>query len=99
MSLPFEIESGELRSVCERYGVVRLELFGSVLRDDFGPDSDVDVLVEFRPEAQLGFRFLELERELSGVLGNRRVDLVRSRYLNPRLRKIVQGSTRTLYAA
>ena len=59
-----------------RHRIRRLALFGSVLRPDFGPESDVDVLVEFEPEAAIGFFGLaRLERELSALLGGRRVDL------------------------
>lgn len=52
----------------------RLALFGSVLRGDFGPDSDVDVLVEFEPGHVPGFAFFDMQEELAGILG-RRVDL------------------------
>jgi len=59
-----------------RHRIRRLALFGSVLRPDFGPESDVDVLVEFEPGAAIGFFGLaRLERELSALLGGRRVDL------------------------
>lgn len=54
-----------------RYGVVRLGLFGSVARNEAGPDSDVDLVAEFAPGAALGFRFFELERELTTLLGAR----------------------------
>ncbi len=59
---------------CRRHGVRRLSLFGSILRDDFGPDSDIDVLVEFQPGTRVGLRFFSIERELSALLG-RKVDL------------------------
>jgi len=59
---------------CRRHGVKRLSLFGSILRDDFGPDSDIDVLVEFQPGTRVGLRFFSIERELSALLG-RKVDL------------------------
>ncbi|MBI5651219.1 MAG: nucleotidyltransferase family protein [Chloroflexi bacterium] len=61
---------------CRRNDITKLALFGSVLRDDFRPDSDVDVLVEFEPEHIPGFfRIARLERELSALLGGRKVDL------------------------
>jgi hypothetical protein len=60
---------------CRRNGIARLSLFGSVLRDDFRPDSDVDVLVEFEPGARVGFfDMARMEDELSSLLG-RKVDL------------------------
>ena len=65
---------GKIAEVCRRYHIRRLALFGSVLRDDFTPDSDVDVLVEFEPDTRVGLRFFTIERELSELLG-RKVDL------------------------
>lgn len=59
----------ELARFCRRNLIRRLSLFGSVLRDDFGPDSDVDVLVEFEPEARVGLRFFAIEDELGQLLG------------------------------
>lgn len=59
---------------CQRNHICRLALFGSVLRDDFTPGSDVDVLVEFSPGTQVGFSFITVQDELSNILG-RRVDM------------------------
>ena len=59
---------------CRRHRIRRLALFGSVLRGDFGPHSDIDVLVEFEPGARTGLRFFAMQDELSQILG-RRVDL------------------------
>jgi len=59
---------------CRRHHIRRLAFFGSVLRDDFTPDSDVDVLVEFEPGKTPGFAFFDVEQELSQIL-DRRVDL------------------------
>ena len=59
---------------CRRNRIRRLALYGSVLRDDFTPDSDVDVLVEFDPAARVGLAFITMQDELSGILG-RQVDL------------------------
>ena len=59
---------------CQRNQIRRLALFGSVLRDDFTPESDVDVLVEFEPDARVGFAFITMQDELSDMLG-RRVDM------------------------
>jgi len=60
----------ELANFCRRHHIQRLALFGSVLREDFRPDSDVDVLVEFAPDAHVGLiRMAGIERELSQLLG------------------------------
>lgn len=64
-----------LAAFCRKHHVRKLALFGSVLRDDFRPDSDVDVLVEFEPGARAGFlKLADMELELGEVLG-RKVDL------------------------
>ena len=59
---------------CQRNHIRRLALFGSVLRDDFKPESDVDVLVEFEPGTRVGLAFIAMQDELSDILG-RRVDM------------------------
>src|SRR5688572_16161887 len=69
-----EIPSHELADFCRRNSIRRLSLFGSILRDDFAPDSDIDVLVEFEPGRTPGLRFFALQDELGQMLG-RRVDL------------------------
>ena len=65
---------GRVAEFCRRNRIRRLALFGSVLRDDFTPESDVDVLVEFEPGARVGLAFITVQDELSGILG-RRVDM------------------------
>lgn len=93
------IPAQELAEICRRYHVRQLALFGSVLRDDFHPDSDVDVLVEFEPEAHIGFLALSrLQREL-GTLLQRRVEVVPKDGLKPLLRELVLSSAEVLYAA
>lgn len=69
-----DIPEGALSDFCRRNHIRRLALFGSILREDFGPESDVDVLVEFEPGTRVGLRFFALERELSQLIG-RKVDL------------------------
>ena len=59
---------------CQRNRIQRLALFGSVLREDFTPESDVDMLVEFEPGARVGLAFITMQDELSKILG-RRVDM------------------------
>lgn len=71
-----EIPKEEIAEFCQRNHIRKLSLFGSVLRDDFRPDSDVDVLVEFEPGHVPGLiRFAGMELELSGLLGGRKVDM------------------------
>jgi predicted nucleotidyltransferase len=87
-----------LADFCRKHHIRRLSLFGSVLRDDFGPDSDIDVLVEFEPEHIPGFiRLHAIEQELSELLGDHRVDLVTLKFLSPRIRKQVLASAEVQY--
>ena len=70
------IDRKRLAEFCREHHIRRLALFGSVLRDDFGPDSDIDVLVEFEPGYTPGlFGIAHLERELLALFGGRKVDL------------------------
>lgn len=69
-----EVDREAIADYCRRRHIRRLALFGSVLRDDFRPESDVDVLIEFEPGAKVGLKFFTIQRELSELLG-RTVDL------------------------
>ncbi len=76
MNMKIPINQNEIEAFCRRNRIRRLALFGSVLRDDFGPDSDIDVLVEFEPDARVGFfELYDMEQELSRLLGCRKVDM------------------------
>ncbi len=92
------IDRERLAAFCRRHHIRKLALYGSVLRDDFRPNSDVDVLVEFDTGYALGFRILDIEEELSQLLGGHPVDLVSEKYLNPRLRGRVLASAEVQYA-
>ena len=93
------IDRQALAEFCRRNHICHLGLFGSVLRDDFRPDSDVDVLVEFEPGALIGFMALaRIQRELSDVLG-RPVDLVPRSGLKPVIRDSVLASEQVIYAS
>ena len=93
------LDKERIASFCRERHIRRLAFFGSVLREDFGPDSDVDVLVEFEPEARVGFLALaRAARELSAILG-RRVDLVPQAGLKPLIRDEVLAEAEELYAA
>jgi uncharacterized protein len=79
MTAHIEIPREEVGAFCRRWQIKELSLFGSVLRDDFGPDSDVDVLVRFDPEARRTlFDLARMQDELQQILG-RNVDLVSRR--------------------
>jgi predicted nucleotidyltransferase len=69
-----DIPRDEIAAFCRRHGIARLSLFGSILRSDFAPDSDIDVLVEFEPGHTPGLAFFGMQDELSAILG-RPVDL------------------------
>ena len=89
----------EIADFCRRNKIRRLSIFGSVLREDFGPDSDVDVLVEFEPGAEIGFVALgRMQRELAALLG-RPVDLVPREGLKSRIREAVLSGAEVVYAA
>jgi len=71
MSVRIDISKEAIANFCRRNHIRKLAFFGSVLRDDFGPDSDVDVLVEFEPGTRVGLRFFQMERELSEIIGEK----------------------------
>ena len=99
MTKQFDIHLAEIRVLCKRYRVAELALFGSARRTDFRPDSDVDLLVSFQPDAAPGFLTLAgLQRELAELL-QRRVDLVPKDGLKPLIRDTVLASAEVLYAA
>jgi len=83
---------------CRRHHIRKLSLFGSVLRDDFRPDSDIDVLYEFEPGHTVGFEIFRIEGELSRLFGGHKVDMVPEKYLNPRLRDRILASAQVQYA-
>ena len=83
---------------CRKNHIRRLALFGSVLRDDFGPGCDVDVLVEFESGQLVDLRFIEIEQELSEIFGDRKVDLITPKFLNRRIHDQVLASAEVQYA-
>ncbi len=84
-----EIPQDKIAKFCRRNHIRKLSLFGSVVRDDFEPDSDVDVLVEFEPGHTPGLRFFAMQTELSEILGHP-VDLNTIQWLSPYFRDDVQ---------
>jgi uncharacterized protein len=95
-----DIDESAIKALCEKYRLTELSLFGSVLRDDFRDDSDVDVLIEFRDDVQITLEMYdELEADLARTFG-RKVDVLRKKYLrNPFIRYEVLTTRRKLYAA
>ncbi|NOY79844.1 MAG: nucleotidyltransferase family protein [Kiritimatiellaeota bacterium] len=94
-----DVDQERIAEFCRRRHVRRLSLFGSVLRDDFGPDSDVDVLVEFEPGHTPGmFGIVAMEDELSGIVG-RPVDLRTPGDLSRLFRDDVLANAEECYAA
>jgi len=89
----------KIKEFCQRYQVRRMALFGSVLRDDFRPDSDIDILVVFDHSARTSFMTLgKMKRELS-TLFQRPVDLIPQEGLKPVIREAVLSSSQEVYAA
>lgn len=93
----FSIPKDRLAEFCCKHHITRLALFGSVLRDDFRPDSDIDVLVEFEPGHVPGFGIIDIENELSRLLG-RKVDLRTPNDLSRYFREQVVREARVEYA-
>ena len=92
------IPKEQIAELCRRHHIRRLALFGSVLRDDFTPESDVDVLVEFEPACTPGFGFIRVEDELAGILG-RKVDLNTPNCLSKYFRDSVLASAENIFVA
>lgn len=92
------IPKKEIEEFCKKHHIRKLSLFGSVLRDDFGSDSDVDVLVEFEPEQRVGFlRLASMEIDISELLG-RKVDLRTPAELSRYFRQEVYDLAEVQYA-
>ena len=94
------ISKSEIEDFCRRHRIRKFSLFGSLLRDDFGPNSDVDVLVEFEPDASVGlFKLYDLEQELSRLLGGRRIDINTPKSLSKHFRDEVLAEAEVVYVA
>ena len=91
------IPRDRIAKFCRRHHIRRLSLFGSVLRDDFGPDSDVDVLVEWEPGHTPGWDIVTIAEELEELFGGRKVDLINPKFLKPRLRDNILNSAEVQY--
>jgi predicted nucleotidyltransferase len=94
-----QVDAAKLADLCRRFGVRELSLFGSAVRGELGPDSDIDVLVEFDPAARIGIvKFESLVEGLEALVG-RKIDLVTKRGLKPWVRPEVLREARVVYAA
>ncbi|MHC4253224.1 MAG: nucleotidyltransferase family protein [Planctomycetota bacterium] len=93
-----DIPREKIAEFCRRNHIRRLALFGSVLTDRFGPDSDIDVLVEFEPGHTPGYDFFTMESELTEIMG-RKVDLNTPGFLSKYFREEVVAQAENLYAA
>jgi predicted nucleotidyltransferase len=93
------LDKGKIAEFCRKWGIKELSLFGSVLRDDFRPDSDIDVLVVYEQDAERDlWDHLHAEEELKGLLG-RNVDLVeKSALRNPFRREHILSNREIVYA-
>ncbi|MDN5747901.1 MAG: nucleotidyltransferase family protein [Pseudonocardia sp.] len=92
------VDEQRLAAICRRYGIARIEVFGSMARGDASPDSDVDLLYDLLPGARLGWNIEHLADELAELFG-RPVDLVSRRALHTLLRPQVLAEAMPLYAA
>ena len=98
LSERFPLTRSKVAKFCRKHYIKKLALFGSVLRSDFRPDSDIDVLVEFEPGHVPGFGIVEMENELSGLAG-RKVDLRTPQDLSRYFRDEVTREAEVLYEA
>jgi predicted nucleotidyltransferase len=92
-----DLPKEKIADFCRRYHIRKLAVFGSALRKDFRPDSDLDVLVEFDPGHTPGLAFFGMEQELSELLG-RKVDLNTPQFLSPYFRDKVLAEAEVQYA-
>jgi predicted nucleotidyltransferase len=93
-----EVDLARLGDICRRFGIVELDAFGSTVRDEATPNSDIDLLYVLAPDRRLGFAVDRLEDALADLFG-RKVDLVSKKSLHRLLRDEVLSEARTLYAA
>lgn len=96
MPVQIPIDREKIADFCRRHHILRLSLFGSVLREDFGPDSDVDVLYVFHPDHQPGWDFSDIADELENLFG-RPIDLVSEVWLPPTSRTHILADRKIIW--
>ncbi|MDQ2100661.1 MAG: nucleotidyltransferase domain-containing protein [Tychonema bourrellyi B0820] len=101
-TIQISLSQAEIAEFCQRWKILEFYLFGSVLRNDFRPDSDIDVMVKFAADAQWGFEFVEIKRELEKMF-QRDVDLLTKTSIeeshNWIRRKEILGKAKLVYVA
>jgi predicted nucleotidyltransferase len=102
-NLQIELPAGTIAAFCRKWKITRLEVFGSALRDDFRPDSDIDFLATFAPDSRWSlFDIVRMHDELADIV-HRPVDLVERSAVenspNPFRKRSILESTRTIYAS
>ena len=98
LHMQIAIPQKEVAAFCQQYPIRKLSLFGSVIREDFNSSSDIDILIEFEPNAGIGyFEFVQMQMELSKIFG-RNVDLLTPASLSHYFRESVLNTARVIYA-
>jgi uncharacterized protein len=98
MATKIQIDQERIAQFCKKHHILKLALFGSVLRDDFGSESDIDVLVEFEQGRIPGFAFFAMQEELSDIL-KRKVDLNTPDFLSKYFREEIVSNAAVQYEA
>lgn len=100
MSMNIKIPKNRLRTFCKKHHIKKMSLFGSAIRDDFGPDSDIDILVEFEEEHTPSFfKLFDMEEELTDILGGRKADIRTKEDLSKYIREEVENNSVIQYAS
>jgi uncharacterized protein len=95
-----EIPIAKIKQFCQRYHINKFALFGSVLRNDFTPNSDIDVLVEFQSGHTPGFiKLHQIQEEISQLFEGREIDLVTPKFLNYQIRDRILSEMEVYYVA
>lgn len=95
-----EIPTEKIKQLCQKYHINKFALFGSVLRDDFNINSDIDVLVEFEPEHIPGFiKLHQIQEEISRIFNGREIDLVTPKFLNYQIKDKILAEMEVYYVA
>ncbi|MBE3038008.1 MAG: nucleotidyltransferase family protein [Chloroflexi bacterium] len=90
------LSPSQIKDFCQQHPISKLSFFGSMVRDDYGPESDIDILVEFEPGHTPGLDFFSIEMELAKLLG-RKVDLQTAKILSPEIRQTVLAEAVVAY--
>ena len=99
MAVRIVFDENRLAEICREHHILKLSFFGSVLGEEFGDDSDIDILVEFEPGHVPGYGIIGIQDELSQLFGGRSVDLLTVKSINHRIRERVIRSAEVQYAA